>query len=121
MVFETEDRPQNKEHPTDAATQPPPTASASPSTITAWRPMPGYSCRPPWPSISAYPNWLTDASPSTEPSSYNPIQDEATKTADGAVTPAKIANMNGPNGLVLAAGIIWPIYARHQRERFAPF
>ena len=73
------------------------------------------------PSISVCPNLLTDASPSPELSSCNPIQDEATKTADGAVTPAKIANMNGPNGLVLAADIIWPIYARHQRERFAPF
>ena len=82
--------------------------------------MPGHSCRTPWTSISVCPNLLTNASPSPELSSCNPIQDEATKTADGAVTPDKIANMNGPNGLVLA-GRIWPIYARHQRERFAPF
>ena len=37
----------------------PPTASASPLMITAWWPMPGWCCPPPWPGVSVFPNWLT--------------------------------------------------------------
>ena len=37
------------------------TASKSPSMITAWWPMPGYSFPPPWPCTSVFPNWYSSA------------------------------------------------------------
>ena len=36
-----------------------PNASKSPSTTTAWWPMPDFSFRPPWPGVSVCHNWLT--------------------------------------------------------------
>ena len=39
-----------------------PTASGSPLMITAWWPMPGCCCPPPWPSAWVWVNWLTGTS-----------------------------------------------------------